>query len=1081
MNKKLTALIALALAPFAWAQNPLCDQFADPPQEARPRVWWHWMDGNVSMDGIQKDIEWMERAGIGGFHQFDAGGIGLHPIVEETMPYNSPQWKVAMRYAMELAEAKGMETAVASAPGWSSTGGPWVKPEDAMKKLTWRTLDVTGTGVQVLRIPPLFNTPGTYQNVADGGDATPWFEHVATLAVKLPDAERSMTEMGARVSSSGGRFTVEQLTNGDFNDGVELPAARDGDHAWIQYSFDQPQMIRSLTLCGGEKRGVWRNEAPTYGNWLEASDDGLSWRRVCDIPSSVSPVLTMDIPATKARHFRLMVVNPKPDSSLVRFGVPARMPTGTNIPEFVLHGVVKVNHAEDKAGFTAVNDFASYVTPETGDPVTAVQDLSLIDQNGRLIWKVPPGRWRIYRFGVSLTGKKNHPAPPEATGLEVDKLDPQAWEAYFKEFLRIYEGAPVQYVLTDSYEAGQMTWTRNMFQEFRERRGYELFPWLPALTGEVLRSTEETEKFLFDWRKTLGELFTENYDRLGDIARRAGMKGRYTESHENGRLFVGDGMDLKRSADVPMSAIWMDDAGDGSPIPMAIADIRESASTAHVFGQNIVAAESFTTSGTGGKSYSYCPENMKNTADIALANGLNRFVIHESTHQPDDTHRPGLDLLGFGQWFNRHETWAEEARAWTDYLARSSFLLQQGHYKADILYFYGEDNCITGLFGEKLPEIPAGYAFDFINPYGLQHAVLPIDNCLESKSGTVYKLLVLGPECRTMSYDVLHRLVYLAKAGVPVCGTMPEKPASLDDDPDAFDLLLAQLKPLFLEMDIEEALKHKGFEPEFIAPKDWAYVHRETEKEDIWWIRNFSGARASDVILLRGGQGQPRVLDPATGEVRRINASATPDGYRYFKFDMEANDALFVVIGKNPEEAVPVEHYWKSTVLTVDGPWNLSFESGLGAPATAVFDRLKSYTESSDPAVRHYAGTVTYRNSFQLNKKQMRYVVRYEIDLGSVKNLARVTLNGHDLGVVWKTPFKVEVPAEYLLEGGNSLEVKVINLWPNRIIGDLQPDAVRKWTYTASSWYTADSPLLPSGLLGPVTLKAYTEHPKDSD
>ena len=1083
MMKRVFLPLVAALAGFTAQGQSVCEQFADPPQEARPRVWWHWMDGNVSMEGIRKDIEWMERAGIGGFHQFDAGGIGMRPIVENTMPYNSPEWGVAMRYAMELAEAKGMETAVASAPGWSSTGGPWVKPEDAMKKLTWRTYDVTGTDYDVLvfRMPPLFNTPGTYQNVADGGDAEPWFEHLATLAVKLPDAELSMKEMGAEVTSSGGRFTVEQLTNGDFNDGVELPAVPDGDYAWIQYSFPVPQLIRALTLCGGEKRGVWRNEPPTYGNRLEASDDGLTWRKVCDIPSSVCPVLTMDIPATRARYFRLMVLNPKTDTSLVRYGLPARTPTGTKIPEFVLHGVVKVNHAEDKAGFTAVNDFADYVTPVTGDPVTTVQDLSLVDQDGFFIWKVPQGRWRIYRFGVSLTGKKNHPAPPEATGLEVDKLDPQAWDAYFREFLRIYEGAPVQYLLTDSYEAGQMTWTRNMMQEFQKRRGYSLFPWLPALTGEIIRSTEETEQFLFDWRKTIAELFTENYDRLGDIARKAGMKGRYTESHENGRLFVGDGMDIKRKADIPMSAIWMDNAGDGSSIPMAMADIRESASVAHIFGQNIVAAESFTTSGVGGKNYSYCPENMKNTADIALSCGLNRFIIHESSHQPDDTHRPGLDLLGFGQWFNRHETWAEEARAWTDYLARSSYLLQQGHYKADILYCYGEDNCITGLFGDRLPEIPAGYAFDFINPYGLQHAVFPIDNRLVTETGMSYKLLVLGPNCRTMSYDMLHRVVYLAKAGVPICGTMPEKPASLTGSRDAFDQLLVQLKPLFLDMSLEEALKEKRFEPEFIGPKDWAYVHRETETEDIWWIRNFSGAPASDVIMVRGGQGQPRVLDPATGKVRRINASATPDGYRYFKFDMEADDALFVVIGKRPEEVVPVEHYWKSPVLTVDGPWNLSFESGLGAPATAVFNKLMSYTESPDPSIRYYSGTVTYRNSFKLTKKQMKYAVSYVLDLGSVKNLARVTLNGHDLGVVWKAPFKVDVPAEYLQEGVNSLEVKVINLWPNRIIGDLQPDAPRKWTYTASNWYTADSPLLPSGLLGPVTLTVFAEHPKDSD
>ena len=1074
MRRWLTAVLALSLAQSALGQE-LYEQFANPPQEARPRVWWHWMDGNVSMDGITKDIEWMERAGIGGFHQFDAGGIGMRPIVDETMPYNSPQWKVALHYALDLAAAKGMETAVASAPGWSSTGGPWVKPEDAMKKLTWRTKEVTGGTVQLIRLPAHFSTPGTYQNIPDGGQAEPWFQHVATLAVKLPDAELTMQEMGAKVTSSGGHFTVEQLTNGDFSDNLELPLSQDGEYAWIQYSFDTPRMIRALTLCGGKKRGIWRNEPPTYENHLEASDDGLTWRRVCDIPSSNCAVLTMDIPATKARYFRLMVLNPPVDSSLVRYGLPPQVPTGTKIPEFILHGVVKVNHAEDKAGFAAPHDFADYLTPDSGDPVTRVEDLSLIDDNGRMIWDVPPGRWRIYRFGVSLTGKKNHPAPPKATGLEVDKLDAKAWEAYFKEFFRIYEGAPIDYVLTDSYEAGQMTWTRNMFQEFKERRGYNLFPWLPALTGEVIRSTAETEQFLFDWRRTIGELMAENYDRLGGIAREAGYKGRYTESHENGHVFVGDGMDLKRTADIPMSAIWMDNAGDGSSIPMAMADIRESASVAHIFGQNIVAAESFTTSGAGGKNYSYCPENMKNTADIALSCGLNRFVIHESSHQPDDTHKPGLDLLGYGQWFNRHDTWAEEARPWIDYLARSSYLLQQGHFKADILYYYGEDNCITGLFGNKLPDIPAGYAYDFVNPYALQRNVFPIDGRLVTESGMTYKLLVLGPNCKTMSYILLERILYLAKAGIPVCGTLPERCASLTDHQEAFDLLLLQLKPYFLDMSVEEALKAKGFQPDFIGPEDWAFVHRETDKEDIYWVRNFSGKPASDVILVRGGQGQPRVLDPVTGRARRINSSTSSDGYRFFQLNLEENDAVFVVIPKAHEEPVPMGHLRKFPVLTLEGSWKLSFESGLGAPPTAVFDHLMSYTESKVESIRYYAGTVTYRKNFSLKKKVWKAASAFEIDLGDVKNLARVKVNGHDLGVVWKAPFRVEVPVEFLHAGSNELEVKVINLWPNRIIGDLQPDAVRKWTYTASNWYTADSPLLPSGLLGPVTVSSIEE------
>ena len=1059
MKKLLMLLAAAAILQSAPAQT-LYEQFQEPPQEARPRVWWHWMDGNVTMEGIRKDLDWMERAGIGGFHQFDAGGIGMEQVVEEKLPYGTPGWKIALEYAMDLAKVKGMETAVASAPGWSSTGGPWVAPEEAMKKLTWRTAEVTGPGLQVVRIPELYQTPGRYQNIPDGGDAFPWHEYLITVGVRLPETEESMEEMGARVTSSGGYFTVPQLTDGDFDNATELPV-HEGGYAWIQYSFDIPRQIRALTLGGNVQRSIWRNDPPEYRNYLEASDDGTSWRRVCMIPSSSLPVLTMTIPATKAKYFRLMVKNPEQG--------------GTMISEFVLHNVVKVNHVQDKAGFAAPHDIADFLTPDSPEPIQEVQDLTLIDRSGTLVWKVPEGKWRVYRFGASLTGKKNHPAPPEATGLEVDKLDPAAWESYFRTFFKTLGGMPIQYVLTDSYEAGQMTWTRNMFQEFRERRGYDLYSWLPALAGEIIHSTDETERFLFDWRQTIGELFAENYDRLGDMARAAGMKGRYTESHENGHVFVGDGMDLKRSADVPMSAIWMDNAGDGSALPMAMADIRESASVAHVYGQNIVAAESFTTSGVGGKSYSYCPENMKYTADVALSCGLNRFVIHESAHQPSEELRPGLDLLGYGQWFNRHDTWAEEARAWTDYLARSSYLLQRGRYKADILYCYGEDNSITGLFGRRLPDIPAGYSYDFIQPSGLQDAVFPMDGMLRTTSGMCYRMLVLGPNCRTMSTALLRRILYLAKAGVPVCGTLPEQVASLNGGRIAFQELVEELRPFVMEMPLKEALQAKGIEPDFIGPEKWAYVHRETETEDIYWIRNFSGADDSAVLLVRGGQGQPRVLDPVTGKSRRINASTSPDNYRYFRLELAENDAVFVVIGKSAEVEVPVPHKREFPLMTLEGSWKLSFDSGLGAPATTVFNELHSWTESSDPSIRYYSGTATYRKEIHLSKKQLKDVQSFVLDLGAVKNLARVTVNGQDLGVVWKAPFRVEIPANCLHKGSNSLEVKVINLWPNRIIGDLQPGTGKKWTYTASHFYTADSPLLPSGLLGPVTLSGVQE------
>ena len=500
-------------------------------------------------------------------------------------------------------------------------------------------------------------------------------------------------------------------------------------------------------------------------------------------------------------------------------------------------------------------------------PITVVQDLSLVDQNGFLIWDVPDGHWRIYRFGAART--------------EAD-------------------------------DAATLTWTKTIFQEFQEKRFYNLFPWLPALTGETLRSPSQTERFLFDWRRTLGELFGENFLHPVDINRKPGL-----------------------------------------------VDIRESASKAHLSGQDIVTTETSADSSN--------LEDLKNTVDTEMKNGVNRFSLDKASDNP----------------------WTE---VWGDYLARSSYLLQQGRHKADILYCYGEDCRVTDL--DRLPEIPDGYDFDFISPERLQNGVIPIDNCLETASGMKYKMLVLGPNCRKMSFDLLHRIVYLAEAGVPVCGTLPEESASLSNLQASFDLLLLQLKPLFLEMPLHEALQEKDIEPDCIPHKDWAFVHRETDQEDIWWIRNFSGAPDATIVRVHAGAGQPRILDPATGDVRPIRAFMSSDGYRSLMLEMEENDALFVVIGKNEEDEIPVTVTQRTPLLTVDTPW----------------------TPAGDG----------WQNAFTLKKKQLKGVVSFEIYLGGVKGPARVSLNGHDLGVAWKAPYRLDVPAGYLQAGVNSLEVKTI-------------------------------------------------------
>ena len=1090
MKKIFTALAGLLLIMGNIGAQDLAKEFQDPPKDARIRVWWHWMDGNISKEGIRKDIEWFHRSGIGGFQQFDAGGtmMGGGQSIVEKLPYMSDSWKDAFKYAIRLADSLDMEVAIASAPGWSSTGGPWVKPENAMKRLTWKTVQVKGDPKakkpQTIVLPEPDKTIGRFQNASassvtstEPASIEPWYTDVAVIALRIPEQDRTLEEMGATVSTSGGDFTVAQLTDGDLANGAMLKNNPASTHSWIQYDFPEKTIIRALSLVGGPVRGQWASLPPSYENFLQASDDGIEWYDVCRIPSGSVAQQTIDIPLTAAKHFRLMVANPVADMSYAAYGYAVPAPEGTMIHEFNLYPVVKVNHAEEKAGFAAPHDLYLYETPYSPDAVMETINVTEYCKDGVLTWQVPEGNWRIYRFGAALTGKQNHPAPPEATGLEVDKLDKEAWMDYFRKYMDMYKEASggmvgqrgIQYILTDSYEAEQMTWTKTIAEEFRSRRGYDLFAWMPALTGEVISSSEETEKFLFDWRETLGELFRENYDRINEIAKEYGMKGRYTESHENGRVFVGDGMDLKMTAAVPMSAIWMPNGGGGSALPMARADIKESSSTAHVYGQNIAAAESFTAAGLLNNAWSYYPGNIKYTADIALYEGLNRFVIHESAHQPSDAHKPGLGLMIFGQWFNRHETWADYARYWVDYLSRSCYMLQQGRYVADVLWYYGEDTNIAGIYGHELPEIPEGFAYDFINPYGVLNELSVKNGKIVTNSGMEYSVLVLGEHCKKMSIEVIRKLSELASKGAVICGQIPESPAGLYDNPYEFQRLVSDIwysgRPNVHTGQLSGVLKAHGIEPDFtyVAPTDIKYVHRTTPGKDIYWVRNFSDSPVSATIKMRDAVGYIQVYNPETGK-------EVFDALNGNTLNLEANQALFVVADKfSTGEAKPYEAPKIGSTVAFDGTWKATFE-GIETPEGEVeFPTLKSYTESDDPALKYFSGVATYTNTFTLSKKEVPSLKGLSLNLGDVEVMADVFINGEHAGFLWKDPYKVDFTG-LLKPGKNTIEIKVINLWPNRLIGDAQEGATPV-TYTAMPFYRANSPLFPAGLIGPVQMK----------
>ena len=543
------------------SEHEIYKGFINPPQEAKPRVWWHWMDGNITEEGIYKDLLWMNRIGIGGFHQFDAS-LYTKPIVKERLVYMTPKWKKAFRYAIHLADSLNMEVGIASAPGWSSTGGPWVNPKNAMKKLVWRTFTVEGQKMFSGKLPSPYTTTGEFQNIPirNMNNYTEYYEDIATIAVRLPSEELSLNELDAEITSSGGNFSLHKLTDGDFTNAELLPFNPFDKYGWIEYSFPKPQTIRALSFVSGRLRTEWRSESPQTVNFLQCSDNGVDYRMVCGIPDGGNAQQTISIPETTARYFRVLVPNPTNNAP------------GTQIPEFVLHPTVKINHTEEKAGFSSPHDLMNYPTPETNTPIDKKNVIILtnkLDSNGILKWNVPEGKWRIYRFGYSLTGKRNHPAPAEATGLEVDKLDPESWLSYFRTYMDMYKEAAggfmgkrgIQYIITDSYEAHWQTWTPSLPSFFKHKYGYDLLPWLPVLTGEIIENTSESECFLRDWRLAIAELYRKNYDRINSIVKEYGLKGRYTEAHENGRVYVGDGMEIKRTATFPMAALWMPNSG----------------------------------------------------------------------------------------------------------------------------------------------------------------------------------------------------------------------------------------------------------------------------------------------------------------------------------------------------------------------------------------------------------------------------------------------------------------------------------------------------------------------------------------
>jgi len=1071
MRHRSLALVTLLLVAACSIADDLEAGFHNPPAGARPRVWWHWMNGNITQDGITEDLRWMKRVGIAGLQNFDAS-LGTPQVVEKRLAFMTPQWQDAFRHAASLAADLDLELAIATSAGWSETGGPWVTPQQAMKKVVWSATLLEGGRRRAEPLPQPPGVAGPFQQVsyqARPDEPSPQF-YVDTqlLAFPAPQDELADRANAPQMSSARGVIAGDILRDGDLSRSVEIPVAADGN-TWIKIEYPRATTISSATLTMPARRAF---PPPTqFDATLQASDDGTTYRTVAMLAASGADQRTVAFAPVKARWFRVVFEAGKPFTRAVAEGVAAMQfpppPSSLAIAELALHPRMHINRFVEKAGFAAAADYYAIDTPDA--PRTSIVPIdSIVDLTGRLRpdgtldWVAPAGKWLVLRLGYSLTGHTNGPASPEATGLEVDKLNPAHVRAYLTHYLDMYEGAAgkdligrrgVRALLSDSYEAGAQNWTENMLGEFARLRGYDARRWLPALAGWIVESSAASDRFLWDFRRTIADLLASaHYGQIKEVARERGLMV-YGEALEDERPALGDDMAMRRYTDIPMAAMWMYPGRDG-PNPTYVFDHLGAASVAHVYGQNIAAAESLT---SFGYPWAFAPRDLQPVTDLQFALGINRIVVHTSVHQPLSDRRPGMSLrTSLGQYFSRTETWAEQAAPWVDYLSRNSFLLQQGQFVADVAYFYGQEAPLTGL---QPQDSPRGFGFDFVNDDVVLNQLKVEDGQLITPSGMRYRMLYLGGSSRRMTLEVLRKVDELTRAGAQVGGLEPTESPSLADDQAEFRRLAAALWDTgrvrkSAELNVPPDFELQG--PD--ASANVMFLHRRSPEADIYFVTNRTQRTLAGDAVFRVAGMQPQRWDAESGQIEDL-AFRTAGGRTFVPLELAPLRSALVVFRRTASVTErrmpkPVE----TVVTTIASPWRVRFD----APEELTLPTLVSWTERPEPDIRYFSGTATYSTSFDLGAQRGRVV----LDLGDVRELATVSVNGKAVGTLWRPPFRVDV-TNTLRRGRNQISIAVTNLWVNRLIGDAQPGA-KQHTFTTGPTYRADAPLRPSGLLGPV-------------
>ncbi|MDD7158913.1 MAG: glycosyl hydrolase, partial [Bacteroidales bacterium] len=974
--------------------------------------------------------------------------------------------------ALNTADSLGLEVGIHICDGFALAGGPWFTPEESMQKVVWADTVITvGPKRKAIK------KHKTAQTTMPSVPALPTGAyHIAAYAIPADYAEDIVQPV--RMTTSG------NVTSDEKN------IVRANEPCWFTYEMPEGVTIRNVEVTpSGTNMQCQRLK-------VETSQDGDTFSHLMTFVPARQGWQNGNMPSTYAlpqtsgpqpRYYRFSWTPEGTEPGSEDLDAAKWKPT-LRLKSLVFHQQPRIHHWEGKAA--NVWRVAQETTDEQlpGRLCTPLDKIIRLEvsADGTLLTELPEGRYRILNMGHISTGQTNETAGG-GKGLECDKFSAKAVnkliDNWFAKFTELPSGHVVKYLHVDSWECGCQNWSETFAQEFMRRRGYDLMPWLPVMAGVPVVSAAETERVLRDIRLTINDLVNDNF--FATVRDRAHAMGMGFSSESIAPTMVADGIDHYRYADFPMGEYWLNSPTHDKPN-----DMLDAISGGHVYGKRIIQAEGFTeVRGVWDET----PANIKTLLDRNFAMGMNRLFFHVNAHNPWMDRRPGMTLDGIGLFFQRDQTWFAESRPFVDYITRCSALLQQGRPVQDIAVFTGEEmprrsvlperlvDILPGIFGQErvnservrrenkgcpMVESPVnvnhsagivdtkdwcdalhGYQYDSFNPDVLIRLSKAEDGCMTLPGGARYRVVVLpgrrpmDPSFTGYSEPVMQKIRELRDAGVVVV----DKPYTAAD------------------------FSQYGLERDAVIPDNMAYAHRSAETGEIYFVSNQLDEKRDVEMRFRDtAQGEWYIYDAVS------NTLSQPSSESVVRTVMQPGGSCFVIYPKGsignvlsclpsqPLATTPVAETRKPVTIPLTGPFTLTFaESGVEKTITSLY----SWSDSEDIRERFFSGHGRYTTTVKVKRPQAEMVLQ----LGTVRDIAHVWVNGIDCGIAWTAPYTVAI-GHALRRGTNTIEIEVVNTWANALRGmdEGTPPYDGIWT---NARYRMKSPhLLPAGLLGPVAI-----------